>query len=1243
MTRVQSIENALVQINDAVFQELCDSFLIRQNSSYKLFSRTGSQRGKLKTVKGTPDTFILLSNGKYLFVEYSTNISAGTSKLKDDIKKCIDEDRTEVSCKQIAEIILCVNFKIRTKEIEELRILLKNTCIVLTLYTLDALALELSLHHSDLVCSYLGIPVNTGQVVSIDHFIKENNSRTNCISTPLDNTFLHREQELIQLKGAIGVDDFIVLTGAAGVGKTKLALEAIKEYVCENESYNAYCIAYKHHPLLEDLNQQLDTNKNYILFVDDANRIDAFSQIIGCYSNFISGKLKIIITVRDYAYLQIKNLCYNYNIKRIDVEKLTDGQITDIIKGKPFEILNDKYRSRIIEIASGNPRLAIMASLLAKRKKEIAVLSDVSILFENYFSTFILDKDEFSNDQHLKHLGVIAFFDTIPYKDRETTEEILDKFDLNYYHFIDTIDEFDRLEIVEVQFEYVKIIEQNLSTFFFYLAFIKKELLSFDILLDCYYKSDRYRFKDCIIPTHNIFGNQNVMERLKPSFKRYLTEYAIDREDKLEFLSDFWFYLQIEALEFVYNVEIKESPITISRKELSVKYDSNDFIYSKNKVLGLLANFYRSQKKMKDALELTFEYVKRFPSSFPELIYNIKAHLSFTSDDVLNSYARQFIFIDLLVSGIKKDDRVTSTLFVETVMAFLSTKYVETNKVNNNTFSILSCNVPPNLKIQDLRIKIWQGLNVYFKAYPNDVSKVLNEYLCLLADVSNEIIEFDLGFLIPALSEYLNPDQLEHCKFIQSLFRRLKRSGITNFELNSIQKKFRTDKYQMYLNLDWKIHRELEKTEKYSYSNFEKVNEANVRKSYVLKNSIEVDNFWQNYIEVIDSSDLNISFCKSLDYIVDENFKINNAIGLLLLEKIIKSNNEIGYIPVAIYKNHLNSKEKSSLFWSLIESNTFKNSSSWKLSYFEYLSESLVNLNHVEPLLRAVLEIDYSRYINLNLFEKFIHLDPELIPKIIELIVKKNESQDIKLKIWDDSFLNLFVHENLNIELLEKAYLNQDKIQSHFDYEGDVFLRMLREDISFLQKYISEAYNHRGVIGFGISKDDLSYIWQVKNIEDYLGEVFNFVSERYLHIGVEDNLCNLFFKNIQDNFKERARNFLLNYCRDWYSDSKKMNSVIDIVRNSMVELFEEILLLHVSLIQDVQLFSEIWWVANGGIFSGETIIGDIEAAKWRNILSIVMKSDVGAELIPIKRYIYDRIDSSLRSGDEERRRRFLSR
>ena len=61
---LQEVENAIIAMNQAAFQELGDLFLISKDSDYNAFVCTGSQYGKQKTTKGTPDTFIFTHDGK---------------------------------------------------------------------------------------------------------------------------------------------------------------------------------------------------------------------------------------------------------------------------------------------------------------------------------------------------------------------------------------------------------------------------------------------------------------------------------------------------------------------------------------------------------------------------------------------------------------------------------------------------------------------------------------------------------------------------------------------------------------------------------------------------------------------------------------------------------------------------------------------------------------------------------------------------------------------------------------------------------------------------------------------------------------------------------------------------------------------------------------------------------------------------------------------------------------------------
>ncbi len=1241
MSRLQSIENELSDINDTVFQELCDSFLALRNTNYAALSRVGSQSGKQKSTKGTPDTFLLLPSGKYIFVEHSTNISAGLPKLKDDINKCLDSGKTGIPTNQITEIILCVNFNLKADEIQELTRLLKNTRVALTIYTLDSLSIELHLNHRDLAHQYLGLPLDTGQIVSIEKFIEEYNRASKGISTPIDNTFLHREEELKELKAGIHSDDFIILTGAPGVGKTKLALEGIKSFLAENLEFQAYCVSYKHHTLLDDLFQYLNSDKDYILFVDDANRIDAFNQITSFYRASRKGKLKVVITVREYAFQEIVILCQEFAPQRIDLAKFSDEQITEIIKQKPLEILKHDYRKEIVRIADGNPRLAIMTSLLAKAKQNIYALRDVSDLFENYFSTFIKDDGEFANNLNIKCLGLISFFYTIPYKDKETVSSILAHFKVEYASFIEAIDKLDKLELVEIQFEHVKIPEQNLSTYFFYKAFIKDGLLSFKTLLSNYYESNKNRFKDCVIPANNTFGVENVMDKLQPFLKDYWKTIQVDEEKGFNFLSTFWFYLIDEAFDFIYS-QIENLPKS-SSENYEVSYETNAFSYDRNNLLELIENFFMfHEEELRDAIQLAFEYVRKEPEHLPELIYSIRTKLIFDIDDERYGFKRQSNLFEILLEGLTKKDNLYAKAFYELSRTFLKYQYHHTKGGRHHSFYMYQYPLPNNQFIQNFRTKIWDAVNENYSVNPNDSFRFLKDYATVSPDVVNGIMEFDVPLVLKIIENHLTTESFDHCKYVQDQIRWFKRHSISHSSFESLLHSFRNPTYEIYLKIDWNRLRDKEDYEFENYKEYERLKEEEIRTSFILKNKGDVKKFLEVFSFLREKAKNEWNYNNSLDFVIDENYKLNSKIGLELLSKVIEDNNKINYVPRAIFRNQLNTDSAAKEIWQVIEKYDFNLKPHWELSFYDYLDEALINDTYVSALIDTVGRMQDSDTIHFDRLKRFLSVEPKLFQIILKRIVVKNDKGE-RLSVWMDFFSNHFENLGDDIDLIKKAYLQQDRIQNHFDYKCEGLLNILKKDPNFLIEYVESQYSeerHR----FMDDHKHLGFIWQIENIEPTLKSVFDLVVGKDLFLGILKHFCNAFFYDIPEGFSERAKEFLIQYVQENHNDYKKMNAVVDIARHSMKDIFEDILLLFISLNQDVEVFSKIWWRGNGGgVHSGDVIIGDIEATEWRNILSIVEKSDVGIKLIPIKKHLNERIEISLRSGDWERKRRFLER
>lgn len=1239
---LQEIENKLSNINEAVFQELCDNFLMLSNPNYRAFSRAGSQSGKQKTIKGTPDTFILLPNGNFLFVEYSTNLTQGSKKLKEDIDKCLNSEKTGIPVNRIAEIIICVNFRLTTLEIGELNEIVADTRINLTIHTLDSLALEIQLGYRNLGSLYLGLPMDSGQVVSIEQFIKEYNNRSGGVATSLSNIFIDRIHESTQLMSALDSHDLVILTGAPGVGKTRLAVETIKEYVSINDSFNCYCISYKNNVLFNDLQTHLKKANDYILFVDDANRIDAFSQIIGFFGESRTGRLKVVITVRDYAYQEIGFLCKDYQNVKIVIPKPSEEVLKEIITSSPFFVTDQSAQEKILSIANGNPRFAIMSATIFQKEKNMDLLHNVTDLFDTYFDNFVSDRKELGQLQNIKCLGIIAFFYTIPHKNRESIEQLLEYFGMEYSSFIDSIDILEQLEIVDIQFDRVKISEQNLSTYFFYRCFIKDACLDFYTLLTHYFENNAPRFKDTIIPANNTFGVKNVMDKVRPDLLKYLKGISGDRDRVYEFLSTFWFYLRTETL--VYLQEYIDGIPSPKNSHFDGKYENNEFAFNNDDILKLLSEFFRyPTESYRDSLALAFEYVRKRPENFAELIHKIREQVTFDEIDFSSNFQRQFKLFALLIDGLKDHDTPFVKAFYEISKTFLQAKFQQTHGGRNMTIQIYTVVLPSIPIIHEFREKIWDAIDDNYEAFPEESFELLTAYGTVNPNASEDILSFDLPFVLRIIQNRLDDQSFEHCKYVHDQISWFRENDIQDIGFQPLETKFSSSLYEFYLKIDWNRYRDKESWEFDNHREYEQLKESEIRKVFVLHTESEADRFFADFTYIRSRFNDNWNYDNSLDIVVDENMKKVPEIGYYLFSKVIASGNDMGYIPRKVFINNLKTEESSIRIWKLIDSTPFRESDKWKLCYFDFLDESIISPSSSKLLLKTISELKGQITIHVDRLTKYLKLDPTLFKEILRITILKNKSEDTKLYTWGDLFEKHFEKLGSDIEIIKEAYLQQRMLQSHFDYHGDGLINILRQDPSFLIGLVENHYKNARRHGSYSREDDFSCVWRVEGIETRLILALDKVASLEPYYGVGEHFANSFFEKIPEEFKERAKRFIMTYAKENSRDVERMNMIVDIVRHSIRDIFEALLLQHIELNRDVEIFKEIWWRGNGGrVYSGDIIIGDIEAAEWRDIQASIQKLDIGIEILQIKKYVNDKIESALRSGDAEREMRFLS-
>lgn len=84
------------------FQDLCDTILCAEG--YEGILSLGAKAGTLKTTKGNPDTYFLSESGKYIFVAYTTEQTYIDKKIRKDIEKCLDKEKTGIDVKDMISI-----------------------------------------------------------------------------------------------------------------------------------------------------------------------------------------------------------------------------------------------------------------------------------------------------------------------------------------------------------------------------------------------------------------------------------------------------------------------------------------------------------------------------------------------------------------------------------------------------------------------------------------------------------------------------------------------------------------------------------------------------------------------------------------------------------------------------------------------------------------------------------------------------------------------------------------------------------------------------------------------------------------------------------------------------------------------------------------------------------------------------------------------------------------------------------
>lgn len=1248
MANIQQIEQALVSINEATFQDLCDEYLYFSKDNLSAINRPGSQLGKKKTKKGTPDSFWLLPNGKYIFAEYTTKNKKDSklkflNKLKEDVQKCLDYKSTHVNIEKIHKIILCFNSKINSKETEQINKIVASTNIVLEFISIDTLVRDIFSRYQHIAANYLDLKIDTGQILPPEIFIEEYSSAS-VVTTPIDNEFFFREKEIESIQTKLFIDDIVILTGAPGVGKSKLALNFLTEWTKTNTNYKAYCISNKYVQIFEDINSQFAVGKNYILLIDDANRqTDNLLQVLSFLKSRRKGKIKILITVRDYALEYIKLQCTDYKASIVNITSLNDEQIKVILNSPDFNITNNKFTDRILQIAKGNPRIAIMAARLALKSQNYNVLFDLFDLYNKYFQSFIKDNQVFGKKDLLKTLGLVSFFFSINMTNKMLLESIQHNFGISNDTFIENIAELEKIELLESTADnsIIKISDQVLSTYFFYKVFIQDKLLDFKTLLFNYFPAYSNRFKESIVASSNDFGYKTILQPIEFILSDYIQSISDNEKHSLLFFEIFWFLKPDETLSFVYK-KIKQLTI-VDNPVFLVERKNNNIDWNKDGYLNLLFSFYYySIPLTTTALELSFEYVRRNPLHYEEVYKRISNTFSFSYEDQQEKFQRQKLLFNFLIAQAKRKNPVGLSMFFHLFPDMLKTEYtIHSGSWNRQTVSFYHYKIPATSHTYNVRRLLWNHIDKIFSWNKELAGEAIYMYIKPSTGTVKEVLAHELPWLIKTIRNHFNPQVFLHCYFVQSLIQRCIKLELNNPYFPGLKTNFYSRSYKWYKLIDWHNlrNKEAHEYEDLDFDKFDRLKEVEIRYKFNFSKIIQFKEFYKVFVELSATPHIQTwGFHNSLDVIVHQTYLYNKKLAFDCLKEIQKQNNKTGYTPAKIFKTVIeDSVEVSEVCFELIIREEYNWKHNWVLSFFHFIEPDSIKKFHVNTLLHAYRHTETFLFFDFKLLEKFQPIKKDIFTEVLTIAIEKLEQKQM-IRLDNDFFEKFLHHFSDDLSLPKKAYLLSEKQDDHFDHDCKDLLELLKLDRGFFIEYLESACENNYLSSREYS--NLAKIWELNNAEELIYSGLEFLAQldRYY---VSEDFANVFFKNVQPHDIARVKSFLKFYLKKNLTDSKKANTVLDIYRHCFPDDQFKIIRTILMGNDNFDFFKELEFINSYFFGPGHVNVAELRACALEKILEVVNKLPHAYKYIQHKAHLKEEIMYQRKRAADERNREFL--
>lgn len=1181
MPSITDIKRRILELAPAPFQEFCDILLSKQG--YGAVHSFGMKPGTGNTTIGNPDTYFRKENGKYVFVVYTIQQTSIFSKIKEDIEKCLDVSIAGLKIEDIEEIICChTSSNLSAGDDKVLHELCKAKGIVLTIWGIDELATQVYNRYRSLAKEYLGLNIDTNQILSIDDFVTQYDA--NGMAAPLNTVFQYREKEKAEIICDLDKEPIVVVAGKAGVGKTRLVLEIIQD-VALAKGYKLLCVKNNNLGLYDDLVFATEQPGKYLFFIDDANALADLSQILAYTTKgYIGYDVKVIVTVRDYAKAKVLSAVKEYTIpKIIEISPFTDEEIMGFLNDN-LGIYNKDYIKQIIRIAEGNPRIAYMAGKLAIEEQNLEAIKDVSQLYDAYYGKYV--NIALGNDKDLCFTaGVLSFINAVVLNNMSVLQELLDNYGISLEDFKEKILHLSKLEVVEIQLNQVATLsDQCFANYMLYYVFFEKKLFSLSSILKTGYKY----FRNGVIRTINtilsLFDSDETREYCKQEILKVWDDLK-QSEDTCykDFIKDFHVVRPEEAFLLTQQIieDIKSEEFEVS----TVDFYKNVFCHEES-VLAYLDG-YQYSEYLEYVIEMLLEYCSKTAKT---LVSGYKwLQNSYGIDVSTNKYKyyNQKKVSECIYSAVLEGNVVAMTVGFHWAKYSLGFSFHPTEMERGNKIVFYNMDIKQSDGLAEYRSICWKILIVLASnpAWKDEVLFFLDTYAtCLQGKPDYDIVSFEVEY-VEILLSVLECNRISYLKTIQRLL-------INGKEMNV---KYNEKWAKLLTGSEWTLYQLLESDFVSSGLKYEEY--KNYRNRLILE-----------YGKTILVSEI-VSLVQSMNSIMSDTsvkrdaYTLNQGFELIVqqfdnirmkefMRAFIQYGGNISMHPRAVLEILNNSMDSIQLL-SAIKKADFPQKNEWLFSFFDTLPEEKVDMEMLQELL-IFLSCDSDKTINLSpyrrlrVLDKFLSIEPNIYPIACAVIFEKRHYSPFIVEIYFEllfydqiyspkEVLTLF---QSNIALLQEMYFYMLKKGRHDDLKGTFLVEFLSLGKSWIQKY-SEVFWENAVKHTELDYYTNSALWKTENYKEYFDYIFYHFPEDEMHTW----RIGYIFKEVLTRVE--ADDIIKQHQQEWLNhiiNDNALSSKIITIFEFVCELDENVrrnaIKVFLDKNQDIDMFSKLSLVPN---------------------------------------------------------------